>query len=60
MGARIEMITEQLKRDFFLSAAPSSFVNVCSFPFSLFVIKNPAEMTLGGLKSQVLCLHFLK
>jgi len=50
VGARIEMITEHLKRDLFpFFAAPLSFANVCWFPFSLFVIKNPAEMTLVGL-----------
>ena len=41
-----------------LFAAPLLFANVCWFPFSLFVIKNPAEMTVGGLNSQALYLHF--
>lgn len=31
------------KRCVSLSAAPLSFANVCWFPFSLFVIKNPAD-----------------
>ena len=41
-----------------LFAAPLLFANVCWFPFSLFVIKNPAEMTVGGSNSQALYLHF--
>lgn len=47
VGMGKEMITEQLERDLFLFLLrPLLFANVCWFLFSLFVIKNPAEITL--------------
>lgn len=42
------------KRFVSLFAAPLSFANICWFPFSLSVMKNPAEMTLSAEPSVVL------